>query len=103
MRTDQNQLDLDHSGSRMIQFYNTTEVLTVALYCRIPVVWSTVIVLQYLMYLSVQFVQIFTRSAAVVDGRHGGRFQMLDGIISGEFTHLVKSQLLNQSEPSNFV
>lgn len=55
------------------------------------------------MYLSVQLVQVFTRSAAVVDGRHGGRFQMLDGNVSGEFTHLVRSQPLNQSELSPFV
>ncbi|XP_041814902.1 activator of 90 kDa heat shock protein ATPase homolog 1-like [Chelmon rostratus] len=36
-----------------------------------------------------QFVQVFTRSAAAVDGRRGGRFQLLDGNVSGEFTQLV--------------
>lgn len=32
----------------------------------------------------------FHSSAAVVDRRRGGRFQLLDGSISGEFTHLVR-------------
>lgn len=41
--------------------------------------------------------QVFTRSAAVVDGRRGGRFQLLDGNVSGEFTQLVRSRLLSQS------
>lgn len=41
--------------------------------------------------------QVFTRSAAAVDGRRGGRFQLLDGNVSGEFTQLVRSQLLSQS------
>ncbi|XP_041660947.1 activator of 90 kDa heat shock protein ATPase homolog 1-like isoform X2 [Cheilinus undulatus] len=36
-----------------------------------------------------QFVQVFTRSAATVDGRRGGRFQLLGGNVSGEFTQLV--------------
>ncbi|XP_044025526.1 activator of 90 kDa heat shock protein ATPase homolog 1-like isoform X3 [Siniperca chuatsi] len=36
--------------------------------------------------------EVFTRSAAVVDGCRGGRFQMLDGSISGEFTQLVPDQ-----------
>ncbi|XP_071323729.1 activator of 90 kDa heat shock protein ATPase homolog 1-like isoform X2 [Trachinotus anak] len=39
-----------------------------------------------------QFVQVFTRSAAMVDGCRGGRFQLLDGSISGEFTQLVLDQ-----------
>ncbi|TKS65110.1 Activator of 90 kDa heat shock protein ATPase -like protein 1 [Collichthys lucidus] len=33
--------------------------------------------------------EVFTRSAAVVDARRGGRFQLLDGNVSGEFTQLV--------------
>ncbi|KAM7368462.1 hypothetical protein PAMP_014676 [Pampus punctatissimus] len=32
--------------------------------------------------------EVFTHSAAVVDGRCGGKFQLLDGSISGEFTQL---------------
>ncbi|XP_072218220.1 activator of 90 kDa heat shock protein ATPase homolog 1-like isoform X2 [Leuresthes tenuis] len=39
-----------------------------------------------------QLVQIFTRSPATVDGRRGGRFQLLGGSISGEFTQLVPGQ-----------
>lgn len=55
------------------------------------------------MYSCVQFVQVFTRSAAVVDGCRGGRFQMLDGSVSGEFIQLVRSRLLSQSESGKFV
>ncbi|XP_034722231.1 activator of 90 kDa heat shock protein ATPase homolog 1-like [Etheostoma cragini] len=43
----------------------------------------------YTTFLSQELVQVFTRSAAVVDVRCGGRFQMLDGSVSGEFTELV--------------
>ncbi|KAF1377092.1 hypothetical protein PFLUV_G00218340 [Perca fluviatilis] len=43
----------------------------------------------YTTFISQEFVQVFTRSAAVVDGRRGGRFQMMDGSVSGEFTQLV--------------
>lgn len=39
--------------------------------------------------LSLQLVQAFTRCAAVVDGRRGGRFQLLEGNISGCFTRLL--------------
>ncbi|XP_037605910.1 activator of 90 kDa heat shock protein ATPase homolog 1-like [Sebastes umbrosus] len=46
----------------------------------------------YRTFISQEFVQVFTRSAAVVDGRRGGRFQMLDGNVSGEFTQLVPDQ-----------
>ncbi|XP_028460894.1 activator of 90 kDa heat shock protein ATPase homolog 1 isoform X3 [Perca flavescens] len=43
----------------------------------------------YTTFISQEFVQVFTRSAAVLDGRRGGRFQMMDGSVSGEFTELV--------------
>ncbi|XP_034555248.1 activator of 90 kDa heat shock protein ATPase homolog 1-like isoform X2 [Notolabrus celidotus] len=43
----------------------------------------------YRTFINQEFVQVFSRSAAVVDGRRGGRFQMLDGSVSGEFTQLV--------------
>ncbi|XP_045916221.1 activator of 90 kDa heat shock protein ATPase homolog 1-like, partial [Micropterus dolomieu] len=46
----------------------------------------------YRTFINQEFVQVFTRSAAEVDGRRGGRFQMLDGSISGEFTELVTDQ-----------
>ncbi|XP_044025525.1 activator of 90 kDa heat shock protein ATPase homolog 1-like isoform X2 [Siniperca chuatsi] len=46
----------------------------------------------YRTFINQEFVQVFTRSAAVVDGCRGGRFQMLDGSISGEFTQLVPDQ-----------
>ncbi|XP_031171085.1 activator of 90 kDa heat shock protein ATPase homolog 1-like [Sander lucioperca] len=43
----------------------------------------------YTTFISQELVQVFTRCAAVVDGRRGGRFQMLDGSVSGEFSQLV--------------
>lgn len=43
----------------------------------------------------VQFVQVFTRSAATVDARRGGKFLLLDGSVSGEFTELVRPQSLS--------
>ncbi|XP_070705346.1 activator of 90 kDa heat shock protein ATPase homolog 1-like [Pempheris klunzingeri] len=43
----------------------------------------------YRTFINQEFVQVFTRSVAAVDGRRGGRFQMLDGSVSGEFTQLV--------------
>uniref|UniRef100_A0A673ADR3 Activator of 90 kDa heat shock protein ATPase homolog 1-like n=1 Tax=Sphaeramia orbicularis TaxID=375764 RepID=A0A673ADR3_9TELE len=46
----------------------------------------------YRTFINQEFVQVFTRSAAVVDGRRGGRFQLLDGSVSGEFTNLVPDQ-----------
>ncbi|GLD72036.1 BTB/POZ domain-containing protein 6-B-like protein [Lates japonicus] len=46
----------------------------------------------YWTFVNQEFVQVFTRSAAVVDGCRGGRFQMLDGSVSGEFTQLVPDQ-----------
>ncbi|XP_026164122.1 activator of 90 kDa heat shock protein ATPase homolog 1-like isoform X2 [Mastacembelus armatus] len=46
----------------------------------------------YRTFIDQEFVQVFTRSVAAVDGRHGGRFQLLDGNISGEFTELMPEQ-----------
>ncbi|KAM6992067.1 LOW QUALITY PROTEIN: activator of 90 kDa heat shock protein ATPase homolog 1-like [Tautogolabrus adspersus] len=46
----------------------------------------------YKTFINQEFVQVFTRSAATVDGRRGGRFQLLDGSVSGEFTKLVPDQ-----------
>ncbi|XP_073349336.1 activator of 90 kDa heat shock protein ATPase homolog 1-like [Pagrus major] len=46
----------------------------------------------YRTFINQEFVQVFTRSAAVVDGHRGGRFQLLDGNVNGEFTQLVPDQ-----------
>ncbi|XP_072218219.1 activator of 90 kDa heat shock protein ATPase homolog 1-like isoform X1 [Leuresthes tenuis] len=46
----------------------------------------------YRTFINQELVQIFTRSPATVDGRRGGRFQLLGGSISGEFTQLVPGQ-----------
>ncbi|XP_040920802.1 activator of 90 kDa heat shock protein ATPase homolog 1-like [Toxotes jaculatrix] len=46
----------------------------------------------YRTFINQEFVQVFTRSAAVVDSCRGGRFHLLDGSISGEFTQLVPDQ-----------
>uniref|UniRef100_A0A1A7ZJ70 AHA1, activator of heat shock protein ATPase homolog 1 n=2 Tax=Nothobranchius TaxID=28779 RepID=A0A1A7ZJ70_NOTFU len=46
----------------------------------------------YRTFISQEFAQAFTRSAATLDGWRGGRFQLLDGSISGEFTDLVPDQ-----------
>ncbi|XP_069028767.1 activator of 90 kDa heat shock protein ATPase homolog 1a [Embiotoca jacksoni] len=43
----------------------------------------------YRTFIMQEFVQVFTRSPAAVDGRHGGSFQLLDGNVSGQFTKLV--------------
>ncbi|KAJ0056433.1 hypothetical protein NL108_007456, partial [Boleophthalmus pectinirostris] len=43
----------------------------------------------YATFISQDFVQIFTRSPAQVDARNGGKFQLLDGSVSGEFVQLV--------------
>ncbi|KAL3979245.1 G protein-coupled receptor kinase [Sarotherodon galilaeus] len=45
--------------------------------------------------ISVQFVQVFTRSSAVVDSCCGGKFQLLDGSISGQFTQLVPDKRID--------
>lgn len=49
----------------------------------------------YRTFMEQEFVQAFTRSAALVDGRRGGRFQLLDGSVSGEFTHLVANRSIH--------
>ncbi|KAM4713144.1 activator of 90 kDa heat shock protein ATPase homolog 1-like [Anableps anableps] len=46
----------------------------------------------YRTFINQEFVQVFTRSAATVDGRRGGKFQLLDGSVSGQFTELVPDQ-----------
>ncbi|XP_030576794.1 activator of 90 kDa heat shock protein ATPase homolog 1a [Archocentrus centrarchus] len=46
----------------------------------------------YRTFISQEFVQAFTHSPAEVDGRCGGKFQLLDGNVSGEFTQLVPDQ-----------
>ncbi|XP_068198556.1 activator of 90 kDa heat shock protein ATPase homolog 1-like isoform X2 [Antennarius striatus] len=46
----------------------------------------------YRTFTNQEFVQVFSRSAAAVDARRGGRFQMMDGNVSGEFTQLVPYQ-----------
>ncbi|KAK9532007.1 hypothetical protein VZT92_011390 [Zoarces viviparus] len=46
----------------------------------------------YRTFIGQEFVQVFTRSAAQVDGRRGGQFQMLDGSVRGEFTQLVPNR-----------
>ncbi|CAK6983007.1 activator of 90 kDa heat shock protein ATPase homolog 1-like [Scomber scombrus] len=46
----------------------------------------------YQTFINQELVQVFTRSAAMVDGRHGGKFRLLDGSVSGEFTQLVPDQ-----------
>ncbi|CAL9701189.1 unnamed protein product [Knipowitschia caucasica] len=42
----------------------------------------------YNTFISQDFVQIFTRSVAQLDVRKGGKFQLLDGSVSGEFVQL---------------
>ncbi|KAM4528765.1 activator of 90 kDa heat shock protein ATPase homolog 1-like isoform 2-T2 [Fundulus diaphanus] len=49
----------------------------------------------YRTFINQEFVQVFTRSAATVDGRRGGRFQLLDGSVGGEFTELVPDQRID--------
>lgn len=46
----------------------------------------------YRVFLNQEMVQAFTRSAATVDGERGGKFRMLDGNISGEFTEVVPDE-----------
>ncbi|XP_076010476.1 activator of 90 kDa heat shock protein ATPase homolog 1-like [Genypterus blacodes] len=43
----------------------------------------------YRTFVNQEFVQVFTRSSAVVDAQRGGKFQLLGGNVSGEFTQLV--------------
>jgi len=46
----------------------------------------------YVTFLKQEFVQVFTRSDAVVDGCRGGKFQMMNGNVHGEFTELVPNE-----------
>ncbi|CAL1603003.1 unnamed protein product [Knipowitschia caucasica] len=46
----------------------------------------------YNTFISQDFVQIFTRSVAQLDVRKGGKFQLLDGSVSGEFVQLVQDK-----------
>ncbi|XP_039981607.1 activator of 90 kDa heat shock protein ATPase homolog 1-like [Xiphias gladius] len=46
----------------------------------------------YKTFINEEFLQVFMRSAVVVDSCRGGRFQLLDGSISGEFTQLELDQ-----------
>ncbi|CAL8315233.1 unnamed protein product [Lota lota] len=43
----------------------------------------------YRTFINQEFVQVFTHAAAQVDGCHGGKFQMLDGNVNGEFSELI--------------
>ncbi|XP_010880770.1 activator of 90 kDa heat shock protein ATPase homolog 1a [Esox lucius] len=43
----------------------------------------------YNTFINKDMVQAFTHSAAVVDGVKGGKFQLLEGSVSGDFTELV--------------
>ncbi|XP_053193364.1 activator of 90 kDa heat shock protein ATPase homolog 1-like [Scomber japonicus] len=47
----------------------------------------------YSTFINQELVQVFTRSAAAVDGRVGGKFRLLDGSVSGEFTQLVSQSV----------
>lgn len=49
----------------------------------------------YATFISQEFVQVFTRAAAQVDGHCGGKFQLLDGSINGEFTQLVPDKRID--------
>lgn len=46
----------------------------------------------YRTFLNQEFVQVFTHSAAQVDGCRGGKFQLLDGNVSGEFAELIPDE-----------
>uniref|UniRef100_UPI003AACBA0C activator of 90 kDa heat shock protein ATPase homolog 1-like isoform X1 n=1 Tax=Centroberyx gerrardi TaxID=166262 RepID=UPI003AACBA0C len=46
----------------------------------------------YRTFTNQEFVQVFTHAAAVVEDRRGGKFQLLDGNVSGEFTQLVPDE-----------
>ncbi|XP_039873450.1 activator of 90 kDa heat shock protein ATPase homolog 1-like [Simochromis diagramma] len=49
----------------------------------------------YRTFISQEFMQVFTRSSAVVDSCCGGKFQLLDGSISGQFTQLVPDKRID--------
>ncbi|CAL8392208.1 activator of 90 kDa heat shock protein ATPase homolog 1 [Gadus morhua] len=46
----------------------------------------------YRTFINQEFVQVFTLSAAQVDGCRGGKFQMLDGNVNGEFSELIPEE-----------
>ncbi|XP_071370554.1 activator of 90 kDa heat shock protein ATPase homolog 1-like isoform X2 [Centroberyx affinis] len=46
----------------------------------------------YRTFTNQEFVQVFTHAAAVVEDRRGGKFRLLDGNVSGEFTQLVPDE-----------
>lgn len=46
----------------------------------------------YRTFVNQEMVQVFTHSAAVVEGYKGGKFQLLDGNVNGEFTDLVPDE-----------
>ncbi|XP_056150899.1 activator of 90 kDa heat shock protein ATPase homolog 1-like [Lampris incognitus] len=48
----------------------------------------------YRTFTSQEFVQVFTHSPAVVEGHSGGKFRLLDGTVTGEFTELVPDEKL---------
>uniref|UniRef100_A0A3Q2W5G1 AHA1, activator of heat shock protein ATPase homolog 1a n=1 Tax=Haplochromis burtoni TaxID=8153 RepID=A0A3Q2W5G1_HAPBU len=49
----------------------------------------------YRTFISQEFMQVFTRSSALVDSCCGGKFQLLDGSISGQFTQLVPDKRID--------
>lgn len=46
----------------------------------------------YRTFINQEMVQVFTHSAAVVEGYKGGKFQLLDGNVNGEFQDLVPDE-----------
>lgn len=46
----------------------------------------------YRTFINQEFVQVFTHSAAQVDGCRGGKFQILDGNVNGEFAELIPDE-----------
>lgn len=49
----------------------------------------------YATFISQEYVQVFTRSPAQVEGHRGGTFSILDGSVSGEFTQLVPDKRID--------
>lgn len=48
---------------------------------------------------SVQLVQAFTHAPAALEADRGGKFHMVDGNVTGEFTDLVSKPLPRLSPP----
>ncbi|KAM4633210.1 activator of 90 kDa heat shock protein ATPase homolog 1-like [Polymixia lowei] len=46
----------------------------------------------YRTFTNQEFVQVFTHSAAVIEGYRGGRFQLLNGNVNGEFVELIPDE-----------